>query len=217
MAHRNRCLVALAGWLATTAAAPPLYAQDTQTQGAEPQRTFGDAGVVAISSDANLTVVGTAYAGAGSGYRDPNPRLSVGVAPAADVFVARNVSLGGLVQLTLVRADTGDVFGVNPALRAGYLLRVGERLALWPRAGIGYGFLDFSDAEVASSAGVYSVEYTQHTLYGFVSILVLGHVAEHFFMGLAPFGQFDFFADSDIGTPPKRFSFGVELVLGGWW
>lgn len=70
--------------------------------------------------------------------------------PSVDVVVGRHLTLGGTLSLSNVHtriggADTGggeyNQFGVGAAPRIGYLVRLSDDLAVWPRlsAGLRYG------------------------------------------------------------------------------
>ena len=75
------------------------------------------------------------------------------VAPSFDVFVLDQLSIGGLAEVAWQNTSVELTPGAGPTTkvdlpattsftllpRLGYLLRVGDRIALWPRVGVGYG------------------------------------------------------------------------------
>ena len=76
------------------------FAQDpTQNSGGGPARNFGGAGEIAFSSDASFVVE---HASGGV--------TSVEFAPAADVFVIDNLSIGGAINVDYVRVRGEDGF-----------------------------------------------------------------------------------------------------------
>jgi hypothetical protein len=183
---------------------------------APPAAAFGDAGVVAISSDADLLAAGRVYYGGDDDFGEATPEFQLYVAPAADVFVARHLSLGGSFGVSWRTGEDEAAVALEPAIRLGYLFPFG-RMALWPRVGAGYRLFT-GDAVVPTPSGVVSVEYTQHDVFVSASVAFLVHAAPHFFVGLAPFGEAVLVSESvDVGAPPKPISFGLRLVLGGWW
>jgi hypothetical protein len=209
MIKATRALLAATCALTVAGAEVPAMAQEAPS--------FGDAGVIVVSSDASFAIGATFYDDAEPPYASRDATFGLAIAPALDAFVARNLSIGGSTRFAFVSSGGSDSIAVNPSVRVGYLFRLAERFGLWPRAGIGYG-LSTGEVSVLTADGRGGYEYTLHVLYAHGSAAFLVHAAPHFFMGVAPYGELEFFSEVDVGgTPPKQFSFGANLVLGGWW
>jgi hypothetical protein len=85
-------------------------------------------------------------------------------APSLDVLVTDHVSLGGALVLQNFHARIGgeggafssqtDVFSVALQPRVGYLVRLGDDLSLWPRAGFGLAYAQQGDASQDHATGL---------------------------------------------------------------
>jgi hypothetical protein len=115
--------------------------------GLGPAPTIGVSGLLSYS---------TARADSGT---SSSASTTIALAPSADYFVANRWSLGGRVTLASgqSRYDPGTgtiqhstVYAVGAQPRLGYVLRLGESLALWPRVGFGYNVAN-ARAEVGAT------------------------------------------------------------------
>jgi hypothetical protein len=178
-------------------------AADQTAQGGPSQR-FGEAGQLAVSSDAALVIDHTSIEGLSGGT------TSVELAPAADYFPLRGVSFGGFVAFKYTKAGSEHAtrFSVGP--RVGYNWTLSDLLSLWPKAGFSYATTsgtialpvsDTSNVGRASSGGSIALNF-------FVPLMF--HPATHFFAGFGPFLDVDFAGDA------KATVIGGKLTLGGW-
>ncbi len=109
------------------------------------------------------------------------------VAPAVDVFVLDRLSIGGVVQFQWqkqnVELEPGGAVSVPSTLgflvlpRVGYLFRLGDRIALWPRIGAGY-----TNSQTATAAA----KETSSGLVLEADVGLLYRINEVFFLRLAP-------------------------------
>jgi hypothetical protein len=160
---------------------------------AQPAERFGEAGVIAISSDAAFSIRDTHISGGPTAF-------NFVLEPAADFFVIRGLSVGGFIGIDY--AKSGDShstrFGIGP--RVGYNVGLSDLLSLWPRVGFSYAHTSISGGGVGSGNAM--------ALNFFVPLML--HPAEHFFAGFGPFLDVDTIGDN------KATSFGAKLTLGGW-
>jgi len=178
---------------------------------------FGDRGQLAISNDFDLSVVNQSISD------DGGSTTTLSVAPAADYFVARNLSVGGMVSLAYATSTSGGqvttsqtTFGIGP--RVGYDIPFGDRFSLWPR--IAFLFSDASAPPISGAFGSSAPAYSVTTFDIQLFAPLLWHPSAHFFVGLGPFFQTDLASTySSGGTSSswmKTTAFGVKLDLGGW-
>lgn len=174
------------------------------TASGEPARRFGDARQLAISSDAALVVDHTSIDGI------PGGTTSIEMAPAADYFALKGVSVGGFVAVKYTKAGSEHAtrFSVGP--RIGYNWTLSDLLSLWPKGGFSYATTsgtialpvsDTTNVQRASGGGSIALNF-------FVPLMF--HPAQHFFAGFGPFLDFDLVGDA------KAIVVGGKLTLGGW-
>ena len=190
----------------TAQAPPPGYGYAPR-----PVQSFGGPRTLAISSDMNLELGGQSTNNGG-----PSSWTFV-VAPAADYFVIRGLSLGGQIAFThthlretddtgIVTSTDGNTFSFGA--RVGYDLPLGDLLSFWPKAGLAF--------DVSSLAGV-----NGNAIDVIVYAPLLLHLAPHFFVGLGPGLQSDLTASASqngqsLTNPPKTTSYGLYFTIGGW-
>src|SRR5580692_3654441 len=121
------------------------------------------------------------------------------LAPSADYFVIRHLSVGGMVQIAYttsslsapvnmtqsrqVNEPSSTSFAFMP--RVGWMFALGDRWAIWPRLSLGY----VSNAVGSVAAGPGTGGLGGSSVYGFAMDLdagVLFRVNETFFLRLAP-------------------------------
>lgn len=114
------------------------------------------------------------------------------VAPSFDVFPIDKLSIGGLVEVawqnpsleltppggTSTRVDLPATTSFTLLPRIGYMLRIGDRVALWPRVGVGYG-----SRQVALSA---TDKQTTGALLIDLDVGLLYRINEAFYLRVAP-------------------------------
>jgi hypothetical protein len=166
--------------------------------------TFGAAGQLAISSDANLQLTHTSVTDGG----DSTTILSL--RPAADFFVIDDLSIGGFVLFendsSSGATESTTTFGIGP--RVGYNLAISDTFSFWPKVGLSFQHV---------SAGTASE--TSFNVALFAPFLV--HPAQHFFLGLGPIVSTDLAnnvsgAGGGSAEVPKATTFGLAFTLGGW-
>lgn len=190
------CLAAL-GALALSDRA---LAQDPMVDtGRGPSRVFGESGQMALSSDVALLI-----------QRSSQDTTTIQFAPAADYFVARNFSIGGVVLLDYTQTNESDStrFGIGP--RVGYNLAITDMLGVWPKLGFSYSHTSASTDVEADEGAVLtrSVSGDHFTLNLFAPVMF--HPVPHFFVGFGPF------LDTDLSGNNKTTTYGGRLALGGW-
>jgi hypothetical protein len=175
-------------------------AQDpTIDTGGGPARAFGDKGEVAISSDAALVV-----------QHSSQDVTTISIAPAADFFVIKNLSLGGELLFEYSKTGSNDAtrFGIGP--RVGYNLAFTDMLGIWPKIGFSFSHTSHSAtlADANSTSVVRSTSGNAFTLNLFAPIML--HPVQHFFVGFGPF------LDTDLSGSQKVTTYGLKLTMGGW-
>jgi hypothetical protein len=131
---------------------------------------FGQKGQLVISSDASLLF----------GYTTAGDYGAIRILPAADYFLMDNLSLGASATLGFAFGDsTGLTLGLAP--RAGYNLKLGENVSLWPRASLGFLVIDEANLAADSVLGTQGFNF-QVDLYA----PFLFHVTPSFFVGIGP-------------------------------
>jgi hypothetical protein len=172
-------------------AAPP------PSNGSEPSfRAFGDKGTLSISNEVSGSL---SYINVGG-----TQGVSLNLAPGADWFLARHLSIGGDVSLALSGFGTGTLAGAYSLTpRVGYLFSLTRSASLWPRLGL------------QMTAGNASLEGTltgsaQPTFAMVLDAPLLFHLSDHFYVGVAPTLNVQFVAYQKIST------LSLNLVLGGW-
>ncbi len=113
--------------------------------------TFGGVGAMGIGSYSSFIGYSSAtFETANPGGPTTAVSAVAWLAPSMDYFIANRVSVGGLVHAdyrhqrseipgapnALSDARSGYGLGIRP--RVGYVLPLGETIALWPRVGVGY-------------------------------------------------------------------------------
>jgi hypothetical protein len=190
---------------------------------AEPR--FGDAGRLAVAADFDVGFGHTTHVG-----DFDVPRTSVTVRPAADVFVTRNLSVGGMLHFQYVATQVPVFGGYRPynvdattltygaAVRIGVNVPLGEIVSIWPRASAGIWTSKTSwvtqeslDPNVPPDVG-----FTEKAVWLGLYAPILIHPARHFFLGLGP----DMFVDLShtIREATRERTFlGASTIVGGWW
>ena len=153
--------------------------------------------------------------------------------PEIDYFIARNVSVGLDVTVSLYDYTTHDpdarqveirTTTVRAGPRLGANLPLGGAFSWFPRLTIGYESVHFEERLVSgqslfvtdSPLGYPST--TQPGPYIFINAPVLFHPVEHFFVGFGP--EFFHNLGSVSGGPDvggQRTRFGASFVIGGYW
>jgi hypothetical protein len=122
-------------------------------------------------------------------------RTVIGIQPSLDYFIIPNVSVGGVVGLTVVTGNGGPTT-VLLGGRGGYNLNLADKISFWPTLGLAFEHASFTGGS------------DQQT---YLNILApfLFHLAPHFFVGAGPF------IDVGLGANDPNL-FGIWSVVGGW-
>lgn len=126
------------------------------------------------------------------------PRLGI------DYLLTDNFSLGGNIGFIShsVAGRTETAFMLD--FRAGYALRLGHVVTLWPRAGLGFGFASVENAPDDSHMFTFSVD-----------VPLAFALTEGFAITAGPVLDIGF-AGKDVGRDASELLFGVMIGLSGW-
>jgi hypothetical protein len=195
----------------------------------EPDARFGDPGRIALGTDFDVRFGHVAHSG-----RFEVPWTYLSLTPSADVFVARNISVGGAL---FFRYDASQTVALGPAyqraqyvdvkttsygaaVRVGVNLPLGDWISLWPRAAVGIWTFKVDaptlNASLDPNAPALRAGYTQTALWLGLFAPVLVHPARHIFLGLGPDVFVDLSRKVDEATQKKRTGWGVSSVVGAW-
>jgi hypothetical protein len=178
-----------------------VHAQEpSKNDDAGPALAFGGVGQIVVSSDVSLVFQHTT----------PNT-TTVSVSPAADVFVVRNLSVGGALFLDYVDTRYFGTTSVGLGARVGYSFAFTDTFGIWPKLGFSYRHTSENFSTALGAAGQPIINdggRDAFTLNLFVPVMF--HPVRHFFMGFGPF------LDADLAGDNKVTTFGGKLTLGGW-
>ena len=200
-------------------AAPPPAAAPATSVGAPPAPgAFGSQGQLVISTDIPLhrmTEPAVAIVHESSSASGSGSETMYGIAPAADYFMAPNLSVGGSVGIVHGDASIGGAFGSGTATvteigisaRVGYNIALTDAISLWPRLSLGYEHDSFSGG--GGSVSGYTIPLV-------IFAPFLWHPAQHFFMGGGPIVYTEL-ADKISGMDAGKITdIGIEATLGGY-
>jgi hypothetical protein len=176
------------------------FAQDpTKDTGGGPARVFGDPAQVAVSSDAALVI-----------QHSSQKVTTISFSPAADFFVAKNISVGGALLFEYDKAGSSDAvrFGIGP--RVGYNFAFTDMLGLWPKIGFSFSHTGHSTDTSVGPGTTLTRSGTGNAFALNLFVPVMFHPVPHFFVGFGPF------LDTDLSGSNKVTTFGGKLTVGGW-
>jgi hypothetical protein len=214
---QSACSVGVVATLITCAV--PAMAGDPP-EAAAPVR-LGEAGQIALSSDLAFSMsYTTKTAATGNVHRDAIVSFLIG--PAADYFLANNISVGGIVQLLYVSQGSEHSTGLGLAPRVGYLFPMSDKLSFWPKASVGY-FQSSTPNSIGTSASVSQANPTADAGSLTRKVFQVGvfapltyELAPHFFVGLGPVLSVDLWAKNGRQSADKATTFGISSVVGGY-
>jgi len=185
----------------------------SSTAHAQAAKNFGAPGELAISSDAQLSLIGQSYSGNGA----PGNTFQLVLMPAADYFIIQNLSLGGYLEYAHTSQSgtnggpgtSSDTFGVGP--RIGYDIPLTDSISFWPKAFIGFSSTNFSQGNASGGQNGWSI--------GIYAPFLL-HPSEHFFLGLGPELATQLSNSVSQGNQsasgPTATTYGLAFTVGGW-
>jgi hypothetical protein len=164
-----------------------------------PWTAFGDRRQVAISSDAALVI-----------QHSSTDTTTIQIAPAADFFVIRELSIGGFVGFDYTKTGNSDAtrFAIGP--RIGYNIPLSDMVSLWPKIGFSYGHTRVSTGVPIANGAVFETTRKGDGIALNLFLPFLLHPARHFFAGFGPFLDVDLSGDNKVTT------YGGKLTIGGW-
>jgi len=176
-----------------------VLAQDpTDDTGGGPARNFGGQGQLVFLSENTLDI-----------NHASNDTTTVTFGPAADYFIAPNLSIGAMIVVGYTAADNTDEFRFGIGPRVGYNIPFTNMLGLWPKIGFSYSH---SNLTVNITQNDIELERTvsNNTIALNLYVPVMLHPTVHFLVGLGPY------LDADLSGDNRVTRFGVKLTIGGW-
>ncbi len=116
--------------------------------------------------------------------------------PALDVFVARNISVGGVVTLS----SNGGASDIGLGARAGYNVPLTSLVSLWIRGGLYYHHLEINNGPIINETVMD------------LTVPFLFHLVPHFFVGAGPLFHLPL-SHTQNATDP---TYGLTAIVGGW-
>jgi len=167
-----------------------------------------------VPSPMALTPIGFVYY---TGSNNAGSGTVFSLAPAADIFVIDNLSIGGQLLLGFVgssppapaQGSTTTLYGFAPQI--GYNISLTDSISFWPKL-----FFAFEGSSTSNNGGSAS----SGTLGVFAPFLF--HVATHLFLGVGPDFSTQAFVNQSNGAgmnnpnPTKVTTFGAMGTVGGW-
>jgi hypothetical protein len=187
---------ASAAALALLSAARPASAQPA----ANP--SFGEAGQLVLSSDAQASLQVQSGNGAGS-------LTTITLGPAADLFVIRSLSVGAHVLWQHTAASGApSTDSLTAGLALGYAVRMTEAFSFWPKVSFDYRH---ASTLALDPATLVEEEVSSDAMVVGIFAPVLFHPVPHFFVGLGPN-----FQAAVIRSGSNDTEYGLMFTLGGW-
>jgi hypothetical protein len=181
---------------------PRASAQEGDT--VAPASRFGGARQWALSNDSSFTIQRATQSEVDGAV------VSVTLAPAADYFLIRNLSLGGFAGVRYTKAGDADSLRFDIGPRVGYNIPMSDRWSLWPKLGFSYARTKNATESEAMDDTTIVRKTTQNALALNLFIPVLFHPVSHFFLGFGPF------IDTDLNGDNRATVWGGKLTMGGW-
>ena len=171
---------------------------------ASPAPRFGAPGELVITGAAAIGISSTSLS------RSQASRFAAVFSPGFDVFVIRNVSVGGDLDIAYERVkgygsnSTGETTTVAGGPRIGLNVPLGDLLSWYPRLTVGFS----ANIDMGASRAT-----------PFVSVFapLLLHPKPHVFFGFGPDARREFGAQDSGGTNAQRTTVAGRFVVGAWW
>jgi hypothetical protein len=170
--------------------------------------------VLAATSPGSLSPISFEYTTAG----DAGSFTLFNLAPAADVFVIDNLSVGGQVLLGFgsyspprnAPSQSITLYGIGPQI--GYNIAISDLVSLWPKLNFGFTGVSLGNNGGSGNAGTLGIY-----------VPFLFHVAPHFYLGIGPNLSTELFGNVSPPAPApsqsvanKPTTFGAMATFGGW-
>ena len=173
-----------------------------------PAPRFGAPGELVITGAAAIGISSTSFS------RSQASRFAAVFSPGFDVFVIRNVSVGGDLDIAYERVkgygsnSTGETTTVAGGPRIGLNVPLGDLLSWYPRLTVGF-----------ASVGSVNIDMGASRATPFVSVFapLLLHPKPHVFFGFGPAARREFGALDSGGTDAQRTTVAGRFVVGAWW
>jgi hypothetical protein len=193
--------------IAAQAAALGLLLSAARSASAQPAAvppSFGNAGQLVLSSDAQGSLQVQSGSAAGS-------VTTITLGPAADLFVVRSFSIGihALWQHTEI-SGAPDTNSFSGGASIGYALRMSDAFSFWPK--VSFDYRHTSTLTVVPMTLDQEEEVTTDAMVIGIFAPVLFHPVPHFFIGLGP----NFQAAVLTSTGSTDTEYGLMFTLGGW-
>ncbi|MET0287302.1 MAG: hypothetical protein ABW352_22645 [Polyangiales bacterium] len=175
----------------------PAPARETRLA-VDDELVFGNPRQWAFSTDAGFQISRSSYS------NSDGATVQLTIQPALDYFVIKNLSVGGSVGLTYVKAgdQKGVLFNIGPRVGYNFELPV-KNLSIWPKLGFSFAHSNRDGNNVYGRADSNSLAINL-----FAPVVL--HPAPHFFAGIGPF------LDADLSGDNRNTTWGLKLTLGGW-
>jgi hypothetical protein len=176
-------------------------------------QTFGEAGQFVVSGGTQLSAQHTSFS-APSGVQQPGATTSIVVAPSADLFVLRGLSVGARIsyQHSELAAEppTGNlsINALQFGPRVGFNLTLNEHLSLWPSVSAAFGHTWYGSGSDSDGIALGA------------DVPLVAQLVPHFFVGLGP--NVLTYVTSKTSTSqgstdaPRMTEYGIALTMGGW-
>ena len=168
---------------------------------AEPE-TFGSPGRVMVSGAVSLQNVSSDAPAA-------TAVTTLELAPALQIFVARNVALGFQVDF-LFATGTGSLTSIGFLPSLGYNFDLAPGISFLPQVRPGFGVTSVS----SGAAGATSTTVTRPSVGVYAPFIF--RPAGAFFVAFGPQLQQDLSANANQGSAAKETLWGLQTQLGGW-
>lgn len=188
-----------ASFMLSMLASHALAQNPTEDTGGGPARTFGSQGSMVLSNQSSLEL-----------RHSSDGVTTVSIAPAADFFVIKNLSVGGIIAFDYAKVGNhdGTRFQVGP--RVGYNLSFTNMLGMWPILGFSYAHSSAGYTVTNDSNEKVSTSKSNDSVAVDLFVPLMMHPVTHFFLGFGPF------LTADLSGSNRVTAYGVRLALGGW-
>ena len=158
--------------------------------------TFGNQGNLVIRTDTNIGGGMAPAAATNIGFGTTfDFGTTIFLAPAADYFVIKNLSVGAAVPFSVTIANNANTVNFGMLARVGYNVSFTDKMGIWPQAGLGFRYLSVPGGNDTAAQLKLAVPFMLHP-------------ADHFFLGLGP--------DFTSGFKTGYNNFGFNFIIGGY-